>query len=177
MAAPSKLSVMLLPALALLAACSSTPHHEANAVVVPPPPPPMPGALGTPGNPSAAALSGTTVAPGAIVEPNAPMRMSATDIATAFANNTAEGVTANGLPYAIYFGRNGQERFRQGSFDDSGTWQVLPDGRFCSSLVRISANSEECYIMYRTGDVISFQRPDGVTIGSVRVVPGNPQNL
>ena len=160
----------------LAAACNPSPYR----VNGPPPqaaePPVATGALGAPYAPgTVVASSGSTIAP--IANPSAPMRMSATDIAAALSNNTASGMTTNGQPYAIYFAGNGQERYREGAFNDAGTWRVLPDGRLCSSLVRLSNNSEECYIMYRTGNTLSFQAPDGVSTGSVAVTPGNPQNL
>lgn len=177
MSALSK-SLMLLPALALLAACEPAPYHPTQAVSVSPTPPALPGALGAPIAPAATApLSGGTVAPPPGVAPNVPVRMSANDIVAMLANNTAEGVTTNGLPYAVYFAANGQQRFREGNFTDAGTWHVLPDGRFCSALVRVGSNVEQCYVMYRTGNVITFQRPDGVTVGNVNVVGGNPQGL
>jgi hypothetical protein len=178
MPAASKSLMLLLPALALLAACEPAPYHPAQAVSVSPAPPALPGALGAPIAPAATApLSGGTVAPPPAVAPNVPVRMSANDIVAILANNTAEGVTANGLPYAVYFAANGQQRFRAGDFADAGTWHVLPDGRFCSALVRTGGNVEQCYVMYRTGNAITFQRPDGVTIGNVTVVGGNPQGL
>ena len=165
---------LALPVVA--AACNPSPYRVGG----PPPqatePPVATGALGAPyASGTAVASSGSTTAP--IANPSAPMRMSASDIAATLSNNTASGMTTNGQPYAIYFAGNGQERFREGAFNDAGTWRVLPDGRLCSALVRLSANNEQCYIMYRTGNTLSFQAPDGVGVGSVAVTPGNPQNL
>lgn len=176
MAALSKL-LPLLPALVLLAACEAAPYHPGHAVSAAPPPPPPPnltGALGTPLAPAATMpLAGSSVP----VVPGAPMRLSADEIAAAFTNNTAQGVAADGQPYAAYFTADGQERFRAGAFTDVGTWRVLPDGRFCSALTRLGGGGEECYIMYRSGNAITFQRPDGVTVGSVTVVAGDPLSL
>jgi len=173
----SKLMPLALPALALLAACATAPYPPAQtvAVVAPPPPPPsLTGALGAPLAPATTtALSGSSVP----VTPGAPMRMSAAEISTAFADNTAQGTTANGLPYAIFFTPDGTERFRQGDFTDIGTWRVLPDGRFCSSLTRLSGNAEECYVMYRSANTITFERRDGVSVGSINLLPGNPLSL
>ena len=172
MPAASKSVVLLLPALAVLAACEPAPYHPSHAVSAPPPA--MAGALGAPLAPSATtALAGSTVPPA----PATPERMSATDIAATLSNNTAEGVTANGLGYAAYFAANGEERFRQGAFNDAGTWRVRPDGELCSAMVQLNGNVEQCYLMYRSGNVVTFQRPDGVTVGSVTVVPGNPLSL
>jgi hypothetical protein len=170
-----KLLALALPFLAV--ACNPSPYRVGG----PPPqgaePPVATGALGAPYAPpgTVVASSGSTTAP--IANPSAPMRMSATDIAATLSNNTATGMTTNGNPYAIYFAGNGQERFREGAFNDAGTWRVLPDGRLCSALVRLNSNNEECYIMYRTGNTVSFQAPDGVSVGSIAVTPGNPQNL
>ena len=173
MRASLKSLALALPFLA--AACNPSPYRGA-AVQPSPPPPDTTGALGAPYTPSAnAAVSGSTTAP--LANPNAPMRMSATDVAAVLSNNTATGVTREGQPYAIYFAGNGQERFREGVNSDVGTWRVLPDGRFCSTFVRLNNDREQCYVMYRTGNSISFQAPDGVSVGSVAVTPGNPQRL
>lgn len=164
-----------LPALLLLAACEAAPYHPGHAVSAAPPPPPpnMTGALGVPLAPAATMpMSGASMP----VVPGAPMRLSAMDVSAAFANNTAQGYTTQGLPYAAYFAADGQERFREGGYSDTGTWRVLPDGRFCSSLHKFGGG-EECYIMYRSGNTISFQRADGVTVGSVSILAGDPLNL
>jgi hypothetical protein len=177
MPASFKPVLLLLPVIAL-AACTRS--SEPAVVRTPPPPPPamLNGALGAPIAPEAPPLAGSTVPPsGPIVAPNAPMRMSAADITSAFINNTAEGVTTNGTPYAIYFTADGRQHFQQGSFRDTGTWQVLPDGRFCSSLSQVGNGSQQCYYMYRKGSTIAFQRPDGVTVGNVNVVAGDPEAL
>jgi hypothetical protein len=180
-------SLMLLPALALLAACASPETRVAPAATSSPPsPPPLTGALGAPIAPAPLPpdatktpmpLSGGTTAPAPVAMPGAPNRLSAGEIAAALSNNTAQGLTTDGAPYSLYFSGDGQERFRQGDFSDAGTWRVLPDGRFCSALVRVSNDNQQCYIMYRSGQTITFQRPDGVTVGNVTVVPGNPDHL
>jgi hypothetical protein len=175
MRAAPKFAVMILPVFALLAACNPSPYHPGEtAANVPPPPPALPGALGAPLAPGATVpLAGSSMP----VVPGTPVRMTASEIAATFSNNTAEGVTADGLNYAAYFAPTGQERFRQGAFADIGSWRVLPDGRLCTALVRLSGNVEQCYLMYRNGNTVTFQRPDGVTVGSVTVVPGDPLNL
>jgi|HubBroStandDraft_1064217.scaffolds.fasta_scaffold279629_1 hypothetical protein len=171
MPAPFKPVVLLFPVLAL-AACTRS--YDRPVVATQPPPPPMlNGALGAPIAPDVP-LSGSTTPPGPIAIPGAPVRMSAPEITAAFVNNTAEGVTTNGMPYAMYFTADGSERFKEGNYRDTGTWRVLPDGRFCSSLSEISNGNQECYYMYRTGNAISFERPDGVTVGNVTVVAGDP---
>jgi hypothetical protein len=186
----------LLPALALLAACathetpSATPAATPAASSVPPAPPPssppLTGALGAPIAPippevrnSEGIAGGTTppTAPAPVAMPGKPVRMSANEITAALSNNSVRGVTTEGKPYMIYFAGNGHESFRQADFRDSGTWRVLPDGRLCSSLARVSDDTQQCYIMYRSGKTLTFQSPEGVTVGNVTVVPGNPERL
>ncbi|HYM03386.1 MAG TPA: hypothetical protein VET85_10595 [Stellaceae bacterium] len=166
---------MLVPALGLLAACTTDPRYSSETTVIEPPPA-LPGALGTPVMPSGV-VAGDTVVPGVVAAPGTPMRLSAMEVTAALANNTAEGRAANGLPYAIYFSSTGEERFRQGRFRDVGVWRVLPDGRFCSRLALLSANSEQCYVMYRSGNTVAYQLSDGVTLGSVVITPGDPLAL
>ena len=179
MRAVPKSILMPLPMLALLAACDPSPYHPGHAVTsAHEAPPALPGALGVPvvvAPTSAPLLSGSTVPPAAY--PAVPVRMSANEIAATFANNTATGVTTNGLPYAAYFVADGTERFREGTFVDYGSWRVLPDGRLCTALTQLNGNVEECYIMNRAGNTIIFQRSDGVTVGNVTIVLGNPQGI
>jgi hypothetical protein len=182
MPVPSKL--LLLPALALLAACAS---HETRVATpaassVPPSPPPLTGALGAPIAPMPQSVGGTqfsgaSTAPAPVAMPGAPTRMSANEITAALSNNTADGVTTEGLPYTIYFSGDGQERFRQASFADNGTWRVMPDGRLCSSLARVSDGTQQCYIMYKKGETLTFESPEGITVGNVTMLPGNPKQL
>ncbi len=186
----SKRAAPLLPVLGLLAACNPSPYD--NTTVAPTysgtavtpdasaSPPVLAGAFGAPSAPppeGTAALSGGSTAPAPVAMPGAPVRMSADDIVAAFSNHTAQGITTNGSPYAVYFAPDGQERFRHGAFNDVGTWRVLPDGRLCSSLTRLSDGNQQCYIMHHSGQTITFERPDGVTVGSVRLQPGNSANL
>jgi hypothetical protein len=173
MPAAARVLIALLPAVALLAACTANPPPRETVAVAPPPPPPsLPGALGAPVGPATAPpMAGSTV-------PRPPaIPLGAADVTAALDGNTAQGVTANGLPYAAYFSTSGAERFREGAFSDNGTWRVLPDGRLCSSLQRLSGDVEQCYLMYRSGNALTFQRADGATAGSVTVVSGNPLNL
>ncbi|HJT07521.1 MAG TPA: hypothetical protein VJ747_11370 [Stellaceae bacterium] len=179
--------LLLLPALALLAACASHETRVATPTARSQPPssnsPVLTGALGAPiapmppaaGGNNAPQFSGTTSAP--VAMPGAPTRMSANEITAALSNNTAEGVTTEGLPYEIYFSGDGQERFRQANFADNGTWRVLPDGRLCTSLTRVNDDTQQCYVMYKKGQTITFDSPEGVTVGNVTVVPGNPKRL
>lgn len=173
MPAASKTSLAILPLLALLAACDAAPYHEGHAVSAAPPPD-LSGALGAPVAvaPVGAPVSGSTVPVAPL-----PVRMSAPELAETFANNTAEGVSSTGAPYAAYFVGDGSERFLSGGFRDSGRWRVLADGRLCTSLSSLSDRGESCYVMYRSGATITFAAPDGTAVGSVTVVAGDPMNL
>lgn len=180
--------LLLLPALALLAACASRePQVKTPTASSAPPAPSSPvltGALGAPITPMppAAGANGDTqfagsTSPAPVAMPGAPTRMSANEITAALSNNTAEGVTSEGHPYQIYFSGDGQERFRQANFADKGTWRVLPDGRLCTSLARVNDDTQQCYVMYKKGQTITFDSPEGVTVGNVTMVPGNPKRL
>lgn len=182
---PSRL--VLLAALAALAACQSRETSVATpaASSVPPSAPrtPLTGALGAPIAPvppmpqaaDGTPLSGDSTAPAPVAMPGMPTRMSASEITAALTDNTVRGVTTEGSPYTMYFAGDGREHFRHADMSDTGTWRVLPDGRFCSSLNHLSADTQQCYIMYRNGQSITFQTPEGVTVGDVTVVPGNPE--
>jgi hypothetical protein len=109
--------------------------------------------------------------------PSVPMRMSANEIVGAMANNTASGAAANGAPYYAYFSANGEERFREGNFNDTGAWRVLADGRLCTQLPRVNNNAEQCYVLYRSGSLVTFQYLDGSQAGNFTLLAGNPQSL
>jgi hypothetical protein len=176
-------SLALLPGLAALAACGGEKPAQ-TAIVTPPPvvvqPPPAaviaPGTVLTPAPgivvPPTSGIAGTTSVPSA-----APARLGTDQIAALLAGNTATGIASDGRPYVAYFLPDGQVRFRVGTVADSGTWRATPDGRLCSSLVRIDGGAEQCYSLYRVGSSYRFDRPDGNQVGSFQVVAGNPQSL
>jgi hypothetical protein len=114
-------------------------------------------------------LSGSSVGPTG--------RLTAAEVRTLIAGNTAAGVATNGQPYFAFFRRSGGVEFRQANLVDSGSWRVLPDGRICSTLTRINSGTEECYSLYRNGTNVDFHRPDGNRIGTFTVEAGDPQNL
>jgi hypothetical protein len=171
MIAASKATLAILPLLALIAACDPSPYHEGHSVSAAPPPD-LSGALGAPVAVAPAPVSGSTVPVAPL-----PVRMSAPEIAATFADNTAEGVSSTGAPYAAYFVADGSERFLSGGFRDYGRWRVLGDGRLCTSLLSLGRGAESCYVMYRNGNTITFAASDGTAIGSFAIVAGDPMHL
>jgi hypothetical protein len=164
--------------LALLAGCTGAasrtdtiPPSTAPAVA-----PPSTAPIATPpvaANPVVPG-SGTTVTPGV-----PGTRIDQNETASLIAGNTTTGIAADGQPYYAWFGPGGQVRFRQGSFVDTGSWRVGPDGRFCTTMTKTNGGAEECYYLYRTNSAaaIRFDRLDGATLGTFSVLPGNPQAL
>lgn len=163
--------LLALPALVVLAGCSSAPERASPAASASTAAPPVqtPGATVTPNMPPATSGSSTMTA--------APIRMTPTDIRSTLVNNTATGLSSDGQTYFAWFGPTGQVRFVQGNFRDTGTWRILPDGSLCSQMRQIADNAEQCYSVYRNGNVMSYGRPGGSELGSFSVLPGNPQNL
>jgi hypothetical protein len=160
-----RIALAALPLLALLAGCSSdnssaTPAGTTTSTVAPATMPitPAPG-------------SGTTAAG------SQPERLGTADVQATMVNNTVTGIAANGQTYFAWFGPTGQIRFAEGTIRDTGTWRTLPDGQFCSKMSRLHNGIEECYTLYRNGNVLTFDRPDGTPVGSFSVLPGNPQDL
>jgi hypothetical protein len=180
----------LLPVIGALAGCSWLPfgHHEQAAAVAPPAPQAaINGAMIAPLTAPGSAATGAPVYSGSSSAPAAPpraaagagagLRLTASEALALLANNTAIGLTDAGVPYMVYFGNDGAAHFREDTLADTGTWRVLPDGQVCSELSSISHGAETCFALARYGDVILYQRPDGLALGSIRVVAGNPQNL
>jgi hypothetical protein len=178
---PAKALAVLLPAIALLTGCYSSSSYPPRSTVVEVPPsktvvvapPALPGALGA----SATTATSPPLSGSSVPVSSPPVRLSASEVSATLAGNTAQGVSANGLPYATYFAPGGRERFREGEFTDYGTWYVLTDGRLCSTLTRLSGGTQECYVMYRSGNMLTFDQPDGVPVGSVTVTAGNTLSL
>jgi len=172
----------LLPALVLAAACAPTPGPAPYGAYESPDRPytATPGSLGGTGDPRIAnsvALSGSSIMPQSAPAPSEPMRMSANEVLASLPNNTASGNAANGMPYYVYFQPNGQERFREGNFSANGVWHVLADGRLCTQLARVNGDADQCYVLSHSGNVVTFQYPDGTHAGTFTLVAGNPQGL
>lgn len=105
-----------------------------------------------------------------------PPRLSNGEIMTLLAGNTANGIASNGQPYYVYFSRDGRLRFREGDFNDSGSWRVTTDNQLCSAMTRTNVGVEQCYSLYRDGTNVSFER-NGTRVGSFTVLSGDPMNL
>jgi hypothetical protein len=171
----SRVFLAALPAVAMLAACGSSPTATA---------PPPPGATSTaPATPMTSgalaansglmtALSGSTTPP-----ETQPTRLDSAAIQSTLVNNTVTGLASNGETYYAWFGPTGQVHYEQGAVRDTGTWRTLPDGKLCSQMARHQADGEQCYTLYRSGSVMTFEQADGNTLGSFSVLPGNPQDL
>ncbi len=162
----------LLPAFALVVACDMSP-----TLTAPPPTgstsaamPMTSGALAA--NSGMMGLSGSTTA-----AETQPVRMNSVDVQSILVNNTATGVASNGQTYYAWFGPTGQVHYEQGTVRDTGTWRTLPDGRLCSQMSRHQADGEQCYSVYRNGNVMTFDQSDGNSMGSFSVLAGNPQDL
>jgi hypothetical protein len=104
-----------------------------------------------------------------------PARLTGGEIASLLSDNTASGVASNGQPYYVYFSHDGRARFREVTYNDSGSWRVLGD-RLCTTMTKINVGAEQCYTLYRDGTNVAFER-DGARLGSFSVLAGDPQNL
>jgi len=106
-----------------------------------------------------------------------PARLNSGEVSMLLAGNTASGIASNGQPYYLYFMQDGRVRFREGDFNDAGSWRVSADGLLCTSMTKTNVGVQQCYSLYRDGTNVSFSRPDGARIGSFTVLAGDPQNL
>lgn len=105
-----------------------------------------------------------------------PPRLSSGEIMSLLSGNTASGVASNGQPYYVRFARDGRLRFREGDFNDYGSWRVTSDNQLCSRMERTNTGIEQCYSLYRDGTNVSFER-GGTRAGSFTVLSGDPMNL
>ena len=145
----ARAGLALLAAVAALSACT--------AYEPPPPAPPLTSAL-PPSAPTSAPLS------------------SAQDQALV-SGNTVSGTAENGQPYFAFFSPTGTIHFRQGSFEDNGTWHPSADGRLCTLYRQVGGGAEHCYAFYQIGPQVVFYEPSGQYGGAFTVLSGNPQDL
>jgi hypothetical protein len=106
-----------------------------------------------------------------------PARLTALEVRALVNDNTASGIATNGETYAMLFRNDGQLRFREGLFRDRGAWRVSTDGRLCATLNKVDAGVENCYTLSRNGTNVDLGGSDGNRVGSLTVLPGDPQNL
>jgi len=152
------------PAALMLAGCSSSSTPEAaNSVYTPPM------ATVTPITPTNNG-SGTSTAPGA-------MRLSQQELKGVLSGQTATGVARNGQTYYAYFQPNGEVRFEEGAFRDTGSWWVSDNDQLCSRLPKLDNGATQCYSVYRNGTLLTYNLPDGQTQGSFTTLSGNPRQL
>ncbi len=108
---------------------------------------------------------------------SAPAQLNALEVFALLSDNTASGTASNGQLYAMLFRRDGQLKFREGTFSDRGGWRVSTDGRLCATLKVIDVGTENCYALSRNGTNFDLSGRDGNKVGSLTVLPGDPQNL
>lgn len=174
--------------------------HVADGTVISPTPYAAPAPTGTvpvvtgnsavvnvPAGSSVVTTTTTTGAPGAattyaptqtagIVPGALPAQLGSNEILGLLADNTATGVASNGQPYYLRFQRDGRVRFREGDFNDSGSWRITTDNRLCTTMTKTNVGVEQCYSLFREGSNVAFER-NGTRVGSFTVLSGNPRNL
>lgn len=132
----------------------------------------MPSGTMPPGTVTYVPMQTASVSPGGML----PARLSSGEILSLLADNTATGVASNGQTYYLRFARDGRVRFREGNFNDSGSWRITNDDRLCSTMTKTNVGVEQCYSLYRDGSNVAFER-NGTRVGSFTVLSGDPQNL
>jgi hypothetical protein len=156
-----RLSLLAVPAIALLAGCQN-PSSEPDVAATTPSSTVAPMAGATSGSSSAVAGA---------------RRISGSELRTELADNTVTGVARNGQTFYSWFSPNGALHFQQANLRDTGSWSVNSDGQLCTSLTHVNAGGQSCYAVYRNGNSLTFERTDGAPVGTFTFVPGNPQNL
>lgn len=123
-----------------------------------------------------AACAGSLVACQA-PEPPAGPPLNAAALRSTLVGNTARGTTPGGAPFASFHAADGAMRFRGGGLNDSGVYRITEDGKWCSTWRTIRGGAEACQTVVPVGAEYRFILPSGVASSTVRVVPGNPDNL
>jgi hypothetical protein len=106
-----------------------------------------------------------------------PARLTANEVFVLLTDNTASGIATNGQANAMLFRHDGQLRFREGLFKDRGAWRVSTDGQLCATLKEVDVGMENCYTLSRNGTNVDLGDRNGSKVGSLTVLPGDPQNL
>lgn len=156
-----RLSLLAVPAIALLAGCQN--------------PEPGPSVATTTPSSTVAPMTGATSGSSAAVA--GARRISGSELRSELADNTVSGVARNGQTFYSWFSPNGALHFQQADVRDTGSWSVNSEGQLCTSLTHINAGGQSCFAVYRNGNSLTFERTDGEPVGTFTFVPGNPQNL
>jgi len=106
-----------------------------------------------------------------------PARLTAGELRDVITGNTMSGVARNGRQFYSWFNPDGRLSFRQDEFRDKGEWSISSDGQLCSRLTKTNAGVADCYAFYRNGTYFNVARPDGTTISTIAILPGDPRNL
>jgi hypothetical protein len=108
--------------------------------------------------------------------------MTAQHIQQQLVGHSLVGVTGRGYevtwfirPDGVIKGINGKGTTANSR--DSGTWEVTPDGDFCTRWPVWGQGTKGCMKFYIVGDVIRACRTDGNCAGRFTRVPGNPAQL
>lgn len=99
------------------------------------------------------------------------------------AGNTLDSVTAlkrfEGKPFRLYL--NGDGRLTIVTFEgkrDTGTWEVLEDGKYCSQYVETRKGMRKCFLVYPAGDgEFEMRTLEGELSSRFSVRKGNPDKL
>jgi hypothetical protein len=105
-------------------------------------------------------------------------RMSADEIKAELIGNTSIGAMANGgSAFVGYTTPEGVQKVKLGAMQDSGSYQITADGRWCTKWQKISGGQELCRLVYKDSDTYYWIDLAGSIVASFKVKAGNTGGL
>jgi len=129
---------------------------------------------------AATSLSGCALTQGSIeaAELEAGIeKMSADRIRETHLGNSAEGLTANGQTFQVYFAPDGAVRAKLDGETDSLEYTITDENRICGAWTRWLSAEETCYTLYKEEEGIRFYDGSGGFRGQYVIKQGNAFGL
>lgn len=106
------------------------------------------------------------------------VRMTAEQIVETHRGNSAEGVTALGQPFQVFFSPDGHSHAIVGETSDKLAYEITDDDRVCGAWTTWLSGEETCYTIYDEGDAgYRFYDQHGGFRGQYVIRDGNPFKL
>jgi|SRR5579872_1216866 len=89
-------------------------------------------------------------------------------ITSALSGRVTTGYQDSGSPYRITYQADGTQTLQSGKFFDTGKW-VVRGNQLCLTWNKKFSGQEQCYLVSRDGNTISYFHPDGSASGTSKI--------
>ena len=108
--------------------------------------------------------------------------LSADTVQNLVSGNTLSGSTIKRAQFAIYLNADGTAIGELSEVRDTGTWEILADGRLCTAFSNWefstwAGGNTVCHLVYRTSTNYALYDDGRLDAIVTLISPGNPRNL